>query len=396
MNTSETNLNPWLQFVGFSFNPFSLIEASKDPHLLKYLVSQPKAYNITSGEWHSFVFAPAGGGKTALRASVIKPFWKTVPDRAFPIPYTPPFFEFRTLTPTTENHLQIIVHQCAEMLLLTLTHFPHWFLDKPQDTQKEIASTLISALPGPLTTYISPCLESQSTLPLSDRFTATFLPDELGNNRDNLEVLIQLSTYQSENPQTNPHEFWKKLTDLLLNVFKVPSIYILLDGLDSIYDTYNNPEIAIESIAPLFEMMDQWAENYTFLKSFIPTDTKKYLKSNHPKTFKKSKSITIKWDPESLIELLDKRVEVASNGDYTKFIQLIENPDLAQLTDKIAPLPREILVLVQLIIKAQAENLNPQTYKLTEQSVEQALIWYYKQIPNEVVLGIPKKYREGR
>jgi hypothetical protein len=59
---SASLLRAWLTWLGLHFNPFQPLDASADARLSDYLVEHHILATIW-GDWHSFVFAPAGGGK---------------------------------------------------------------------------------------------------------------------------------------------------------------------------------------------------------------------------------------------------------------------------------------------------------------------------------------------
>jgi hypothetical protein len=81
----------WLRWAGFRFDPFGPLDAAADPHLSEYLVGH-EVFARVWGDGISWVFAPAGGGKTALRISVMQACWiGQETNRPFPIPYVPPF-----------------------------------------------------------------------------------------------------------------------------------------------------------------------------------------------------------------------------------------------------------------------------------------------------------------
>lgn len=69
----ETGLERWLKALGFEANPFAYREAGNDPYLNRYFVAPPYFDEILGNPelpQTAIVFAPRGGGKTALRVMV--------------------------------------------------------------------------------------------------------------------------------------------------------------------------------------------------------------------------------------------------------------------------------------------------------------------------------------
>src|SRR5215510_6480057 len=78
----------WLRELGLRFDPFKYLEASADPRLGDYVIGQ-EAFAVAWDDAPALVFAPAGGGKTAMRLYATRACWVGLGGaHPFPIPYT--------------------------------------------------------------------------------------------------------------------------------------------------------------------------------------------------------------------------------------------------------------------------------------------------------------------
>jgi len=168
----------WLETIGLSFDPFSALEASSDSHLSSYFIGH-EAFNVAWGNWNSIIFAPGGGGKTALRAHVIQSFWVgQETNRPFPISYLPPYTKWGHTKPSLEEHILSISQSGSEYLLLALVHRPHWYFRLSEAEKQIVKNALVWNLPGPILSYLKPCRESGSLDPLREKFPPVSLPPD--------------------------------------------------------------------------------------------------------------------------------------------------------------------------------------------------------------------------
>jgi len=120
IGASESILRAWLDWLGLRFNPFQSLDAAADTRLGEYLVEHEVLASIW-GDWNSFVFAPAGGGKTALRVRTSQACWVgQATNHPFPISYLPPFLLWLHTHPSLDEHLAAISQAGAIRLLLAL------------------------------------------------------------------------------------------------------------------------------------------------------------------------------------------------------------------------------------------------------------------------------------
>ena len=138
-------MDRWLTDAGFRFNPFVYLDASVDPHLSAYLVEH-QAFATLWGDWPALTFAPAGGGKTALRVQIMRSCWSGPDtDHPFPISYVPLMDHQGGLPGTLEGHSRSILQAGTLQLLLALLLRPHWWAALDAHARRLIRGLLITA-----------------------------------------------------------------------------------------------------------------------------------------------------------------------------------------------------------------------------------------------------------
>jgi hypothetical protein len=384
LEKSASLLRAWLTWLGLHFNPFQPLDASADARLSDYLVEHHILATIW-GDWHSFVFAPAGGGKTALRMRTSQLCWVgQATNHPFSISYLPPFLIWRHTHPSRDEHLEALAQAGAIRLLLALVYRPHWFLELRPLDQQAVYQSLVWNLPGNLNFWLSQVEESQSIAPLLDIFDPTFiLPDP-----PNALVLQQLcNSLRAQSAKAialpDPIERWNHLVDVLLRILGFRAIYILIDGLDAVQETATDVKTAVECLATLLPLIDEWQTQPLFIKGYLPQDTRDYLTARFPSLVTHAQTATIQWTPALLAEVVRRRVYVASEGAFGS-LDAIASPairDLETVLAKIAfPLPREMLVLTQRVLVEHINRFGA-TGIIQPEDVDAALAWYQAQHP---------------
>ncbi|MCB9106801.1 MAG: hypothetical protein H6633_21530 [Anaerolineales bacterium] len=384
-DTDSVNLqiNGWLKSLGLDFNPFFALNAAVDPHLSEYLIGND-VFKAIWGNWNSFVFEPAGGGKTALRVQTAQACWETQDiNRPFPIPYNPPFLKWETIKPSLDDHLAEIAIAAAEQLFLGLSHRPHWFLEMNRTAQERIGELLARILSVDWLAYhLDELAETNPLQALKLELDPTFnAPDPPGSAALDQFCTSLRSTLEGSIPASGqPELLWASLAELLVQQLKFPAIYLLLDGLDTTYETASDPHTAIAALTPLFALIPTWSTQLKiFVKGFLPAETKAEFHRQaaifaiHPRI------ASINWDQGKLAELVRRRAFVASKGQFNS-LDAIVTPDLRDfetlLVEEIVALrPREILTLINEIFAAHTRN-NGQTGKIDETDWQEGLLVY--------------------
>jgi len=368
----------WLKWAGLSFDPFEPLDAATDTRLNEYLVG----HHIFARVWGnviSWVFAPAGGGKTALRISITQACWLGQEiTRPFPIPYVPPFLSWGHSHPSLEDHLAAITRAGAISLFLALAHRPHWFFRLDERGRRRVYETLFWNLPAALSVYIERCRQAQDVSALREVLDPTFiLPNPPGTD-ELLRLCNELDMAPDITSLPSPLERWRRLRELLLDILGFPAIYILADGFDGAPETIANPEAVAECLASLMPLVEEWAELKVFFKGFLPVETEPVLKKRFPNVVAPERISTIQWTPALLAEVIRRRVYVASEGAFSS-LDAVASPALRDvetiLAKTVFPIPREILVLTRRVIEEHILREGP-TGLLKEEDVEAAIHWY--------------------
>lgn len=378
---SANLLRAWLDWLGLRFNPFQPLDASSDPHLGDYLVEHHVLAKIW-GDWHSFIFAPAGGGKTALRVRTSQLCWiGRATNHPFPISYLPPFLTWLHAHPSRDEHLAALAQAGAIRLLLALGYYPHWFLDLTRSNQHALYQSLVWNLPGNTHFWLDQAQESQSITPWIETFDPTFILPDPPDPATLLELCQTLRTFEATLPLPTPSERWNQLIDVLLRVLGFRSIYILIDGLDGIQETARDADTAAMCLATLLETTDEWSKQRLFIKGYLPQETQAALTARFSRLLNDAQVATLEWTPALLADVVRRRVYVASEGTFGS-LDAVASPAVRDLETMLAkvvrPLPREMLVLTQRVLEEHVARVGAQgTIQLED--VDAAIAWYQAQ-----------------
>ncbi len=385
IGASESILRAWLDWLGLRFNPFQSLDAAADTRLGEYLVEHEVLASIW-GDWNSFVFAPAGGGKTALRVRTSQACWVgQATNHPFPISYLPPFLLWLHTHPSLDEHLAAISQAGAIRLLLALLYRPHWFFALDPQARRALRQSLDWNLPGPLDYWLMQAQESQSLAPLLEIFDPTFMlpdPPDASTLLHLCDALGSLASARASLP--SPKECWRQLVDLLLTSLGFRSIYILIDGLDAVPETATNTETAVGCLSTLLPMIDRWSEQHIFVKGYFPEEVQSPLTTRFPVLLERSYAATIRWTPALLADVVRRRVYVASQGAFGS-LDAVASPATRDIETTLAkmviPLPREMLVLTQRVLWEHVAR-DGATGTILPEDIDAAVAWYRAQPPS--------------
>jgi len=380
----SNNWQTWLYASGLRPEPFTTLESSADPNLGYYLVGH-EAFAAAWGSWHSLVFAPPGGGKTALRVQTARACWVgQETNRPFPLPYTIPFLQWGHASPSLDDHLSALIRAAAQYLLLTLAHRPHWFFRLDSAARHLIQRVWDNELPGPLSDYLAPCRETRSLAPLCEAFPPAFVPPDPPSPAMILQFCDALEkTFLNQSGPRSVADRWNRLLDVLSDILGFPAVYILLDGLDGAPETTNDPVAGLNCLAPILPSIPVWLEERVFLKAFLPSETRVHIGGRFPNLTPFFQTAEMRWAPDSLAEVVRRRVYFASEGSFSSLIA-IASPALSDLEITLAkavlPLPREIIVLTHRLLSNAAQR-DPINARIEEVDLKNALRWYAENKP---------------
>ncbi len=389
-STLEQKVNTWFRWAGFTFDPFIHLEASGDPRLSEYLVGHD-AFTRVWGNHIAWVFAPAGGGKTALRIAVARACWVgQETNRPFPLSYVPPFLEWGHTHPSLDEHLTAIAQAGATTLLLALAYRPHWLLRLKQHERQRVLQTLTWNLPSPLGTYLEHCARTKSPEMLRKILDPAFPLRDTPRWEIFQEWLDVMQMDIKRSPPPSPSARWGALKDVLQNVLGFPAIYILADGFDAAPETAFAADTLVQSLAPLLEHLEAWAGERVYFKGFLPQETQDFLRSRFPALARNEQVARIRWTPDLLAEVIRRRVYVATEGTFSSLdaVASAEVRDVElTLAKEIVPLPREILVITRRLIKEHVARAGGEGL-LTEEDLKAVISWYKRE--GKLTIGITR------
>lgn len=349
----------WLKSLGLLFDPFYYLEASEDPHLFDYIVIHENLLRNIWSNSHSLVFAPPGGGKTALRLYFTRSCWLP-PARGlpFPLPYEIPRFFPWDSPSTVDNHLQALLKAASSTILIMLSIRPFLWKEFTKEEKTLLVYFLNTALPMPLSFYLSQMETARSPEPLFNSFGRAFV---ISGFSPRFELFVQeLRSINSGSASfsRNQWELFLKIVELM----GFREVYLLVDGLDFTLCSQISGEKALELLKPIIDLLPELENQRVFLKAFLPLE--------HILSFAKAFSLsmdftvhTLEWDGPLLKELIHRRLLVASNG-YIESLDALCSSSLKGLDSsiiEISPslLPRTVLYCISRLLDIHIQRTGP-------------------------------------
>lgn len=372
----------WWRALGFHFDPFHYLEASADPHLIEYMVG----HEVFAAAWDatpSLIFAPPGGGKTAMRLYTERACWSSFgPRHPFPILHTPALGDMDAAGAPLALHCQRLVRSAARSLLLGLAIQPERFLDCSQAARTQVAS-LLTVLPRPTTYYASILRTSRRVTALAPSLgRSTWFGANLSSSVEKLEALADALDALGTQPsfaRANACENFAEACDVLLGVLDYRTIFVLIDGVDALPESAHAPAVGARWLQPLLTISETWASKGVFFKGFLPDDYTSLLIPTLSQAHQCFAHTTIQWGTELLAELIRRRVAVASRGAFGS-LDAISSPALRDVETLIArrvlPLPREAIVFVQTLLQRAVQSSEAAAVVLEPEHLEATTTWY--------------------
>lgn len=380
----DYKLETWLTAAGFEFDPFQHLEASGDARLGEYLIGH-ESFAAAWAEAPTCIFAPAGGGKTALHVYTSRACWVGVgAAHPFPIPYLLPSYRFTHRPPDTAAHFKNLVQAGVMALLIGLAFRPERFLALGAPEQRTVAVFLAAMFPGSFQRYLAILRESWTPAALPPLLHRAYV---LPNPPDVATLMTFCDTLDAAVPTQEPHlpeprESFTYLVELILNVLGFRSILALIDGADAFPETSDDPHAAAEWLSPLFVEAAPWAQSRVYLKSFLPIEMEPILYGGSIDFMSDISRIRLTWSQDMLADLIRKRVHVGSGGKFNSLdalssLELRDNEDVeTSLAGSVVPLPREMLALVRQVLLVCAQRTNGAIGYLEQGDIETALARY--------------------
>ncbi|MDL1944332.1 hypothetical protein FBQ99_18515 [Chloroflexi bacterium CFX2] len=317
----KNKLQEWLSHVGLNLNPFEYIDAGEDPLIPFYLIDHNQ-FDKINGNQPSFVFASAGGGKTAFRVRLARECRAGRNGRRiFPIVFKP-----TSPGNPNEDPKKSALHQRTDLLryasqelLLHLAYYPYVLDEMDAALRKVFLQIITWDLDFSIFYYLNQMKEAESLDPIITALdpTARSLPNP-PDREDILYLYKKLSHYSSDKEKPDAEKRLDLLFDLILNKLEFEAIYILVDGVDAFLETVDNPKNALASIYWLLDSTLPWMQNRIYVKYFLPNDMRPIV--TETPAFRlltsKSKVVKIRWDADALSEVIRQRLQEASGGKF--------------------------------------------------------------------------------
>ena len=370
--------------LGFAFNPFERLEASNDPYIADCLIG----HDMFAVAWETApaaIFAPAGGGKTAMRIYTLRACWlSNSKRRKFPISYDLPLFASPGDLTCLEAHQLGLAAAAATDLLLACASRPSIYLDLSIPRRLHLLSLLQAALPADLGYALDLLAETADPRALSERLDRTYLLPEPASPA----AVRQFCSAAQRDLKDASTGLWGNaaLFDALLAfIFEdlsFESVLILLDGVDGSGFQAGNLQAQFELIAPLLNQATAWEEQRVYLKAFLPLELDTYLADQSPIFYQQFLRAEIRWDVPKLAEILRRRVYVASQGRFGS-LDAVSSPALRDVETMIAarcrPLPREAITFAGMVflnyLKRQGEYIESRDISRAEKEYFQRSIF---------------------
>ena len=341
-------VNAWLKNVGLRFNPFLYLESAADPHLLQYTVIHEGLARV----WEpgdALIFAPVGGGKTALRLYAT---WNSLRSlyTFFAIPYVLPA-HWDTLPPSDfAAHGRALMVAAARTVLTIFLTFPQRFLRLSIAAQRDLSALLRTMLPD-LDWTMAQWQEGPWEVALANLLPPALRGGFLSPAWQQLDAVSGRLADQA--PAANnlpPLSALQELFNILHNHFGYQSIHILVDGVDAYFETNrkNGERTGRYWLGRWLTGFRQHFRAPIYTKVFVPEMlhpdfTAHEMESAWPVA-------RLQWTPNMLTEMIRQRLYVASQGRFDS-LDALADIGLDDLDRRLAQMaspatPRETLWLV--------------------------------------------------
>lgn len=377
----ERGADHWYRHFGLSFDPYEHLEASSDPHLADYTVN----HEIFRAAWDdvpTILYAPPGGGKTATRVAVTRACWFDIGgSHPFPLPYQLGLLPWTGTPPTAAQHMRSLLEIGAGALFIGLAFRPERLFRASADTVHLTAGLLRATLPAPLEHYLAVLRETGNPAGLTPILERTYALSEPPDRAALEHFCDLLGAAPPAALSGGSHVMFGRFVDLLIHGLKFNKILVLVDGIDAIYENQVNPAASVRWVQWLLARSEAWRQANICLKLMAPVEIEAHLDQLLARRSLQMRSAHIVWTPALLLEMLQKRVAVASGGKFES-LDAISSPDLTEteqrIIEAIDPLPRAALKVTQLALKHAAAQQHHRNGQMSYEDIKAAIEWYRK------------------
>lgn len=308
------DLQAWLQRFGFSGHPFACKQADDEGELLgEYFVAHPSYTQILDADTphSSILHAPRGAGKSSTRrmfeqfclnrAAELRPLlvyltdWMPIANRVSLDSVVPP-----------EYHFDELVRQTVVALAQEDAPWQH---APPRATQAQLLAWVCATYGDYLTSEERIALAARGWLSGQDPTAAPPAFAQLPLRR-RLELLIDL-----------------------IRSLGYGRCYVLIDGIDELFETATNWAAGANLIEGLMANLALGEVPNLALKLFIPSEIVAELRRRRRLRVDRLSVFQLEWNRELLLELLSRRLEAFNNRSIRSLAQMTE-PGLAAEIDE--------------------------------------------------------------
>ncbi|MBU0495982.1 MAG: winged helix-turn-helix domain-containing protein [Chloroflexi bacterium] len=362
------SLGAWLSQWGFIGDPFRDREASREAQLAEYFVEGPHYDEIRGDAQNpqtSFVFGARGCGKTAYRVMIQNAGRPATRDSEF---LAVPYIDLRRLRArvtgrldqvTLTDHLAEIVRLTLETLIWDLAVDPA-ALARLSDERRGIVRWLVQQYAPSLTrlSYLTDRLRG---------WNLTAVAQVLEKDQDEVEsdpAAAAIQTILNAAPMPlddliTPGEHLAELVGVV-RALGIPALYVLIDGLDELAETADDPQEAIPLLLrPLIADLVLLEQAGIAFKFFLPADVAPVLLGDEfAARLDRLPPCYLEWSEVHLRHMLAERLAVFSGG-HIRSLDALADPSIsgqvdARLIQRAHGSPRALMVLGQQLLTACA------------------------------------------
>jgi DNA-binding winged helix-turn-helix (wHTH) protein len=381
--------NAWLQRIGFkSGNPFFTREASREaePELLQYFVQHPGFDDIMGDALRpesAFLVAERGFGKTTNRRAIE---WNCYAGRPngliLPIPYLeftiPLEYADEDGKVATDHHIGVIMKEAMPLLLERVARNPKSIEEFSLGFRKNFAE------------YLSQYTDLNTDAGLDKWLhrigyyskgvnSEVLKPKKYSRGTPFLRFLVELLSLARQHQKKRSLSPIDQLSqfEVLAQLTGFKAVYILVDRVDEREPMSSNPQYAANMLGPLITNLHLMELEKTAFKFFLtPSIMNAILKKPG---FRADRLMIrhISWSEAELQRLLDRRVEVFSQGMLPS-LDVICDLDLvglvAQLSFAARGSPRNILRLAEWVLYwYHARNLQEGGFLISKEDLQKSI-----------------------
>jgi hypothetical protein len=417
------SLTDWLKFFGFTRHPFETTEAGgEDAYAAEFLAEtfvKPECFDRILGESahpkSTIVFAARGGGKSTARAMLAHFCREGIPpgDRPRPVeggPWILPVLhnQFGRLVEATcdpislvDAHVNEILYRGIPALTRMLAAHKERMMERARQMDPlrrlELQFFLLRFLTDvPFQEYrIAREILGKELVQGQDesRPIGYIVPSEPGAPGPPLspgEIVVLLESRKQASPIDQFAHFADLLTDL-----GIAATYVLIDGLDELWLTADNPDAAAGLVAPLLANLTLMNTTpHVAFKVFAPDSLEAYFLEATQKVRRDRLAFEkIVWDEGRLLELLQRRLAACSKPTVISLDALstvgLRGQIGYELVQRSRRVPRFLILLGDYVFRTRCAAAWPgdeSTFYLSQEDLEKATARLTAEFPPAVLL----------